>query len=353
MISFSKYLIKGNKHNPWIFNGVLWGITYIVLLFIFSEDNEPKKIDFIYTTFFLITIIIPVLINFYILLPYLLEKEKYFLYLIAFVLNILIFTQLNAWFFDNIIDKIFPDYYFISYHGDIKLVVIFTIFLLATTSIKLSENWIFMNRIENEKLKIENQQIQSQLINLRSQINPHFLFNSLNVIYSLTLEKKEEAKNAIVQLSDILRYVIYDSEMSHITIKEEIKLIENYIAFQKFRIQKSKKIKFNSSIENENYEIYPMLLLPLIENSFKYAINNQTKETFIEINLEQRIGELHFSIANHYSPSNYPSSNKYSGVGIKNIEKNLQLVYPGRHSFLIEKTDKEFQVTLKLFSHEN
>ena len=231
MTNRDQKLVQGNNHHALLFNSVLWFCSFTILLFIFSEDNSPKKIDFIYTGSFLATIIVPVLFNLYILIPLFLKTEKYLLFVITFLLTIIVFTQLNIWFFDYFIDYLFPDYFFISYHSNSKLITIFSIFLLGTTLIKLSIDWFYFNKHENLELKLKNQQIEMQLSLLRSQINPHFLFNSLNVIYALALEKKEETKDAIVQLSDILRYVIYDSNTQRVSLKDEIELLKNYIAF--------------------------------------------------------------------------------------------------------------------------
>lgn len=342
--------VNGNNHNPFLFNVILWLCSFAILLFVFSENSNPKKIDFIYTSSFLVTIIIPVFLNLYIFIPYLLKREKYFLFVIVFISTIIVFTQFNIWFFSHIIDYIFPDYYFISYHSSTKLITLFSVFLIGTTFIKLSEDWIYFNRRENKKLKFENQQIQTQLFALRSQINPHFLFNSLNVIFALALEKKEETTKAIVQLSDILRYVIYDSNTESVSLKNEIILLNNYIEFQKYRHQVSDKIRFTHNIINDNYPIYPMLLLPLIENSFKHGIKGDIENTFINLNITQDDYEFHFFIENNCAKNLVISTKENSGLGIENIQKNLEIVYPDTHLFEITKTETTFMVSLKLFT---
>jgi LytS/YehU family sensor histidine kinase len=285
--------------------------------------------------------------------PYLLKREKHFGFAVAFVLNILVFTQFNIWFFNYFIDYLFPDYYFISYHSSTKLIVIFTIFLVATTLVKLSIDWFYFNKNENLELKNRNQQIQTQLSSLRSQINPHFLFNSLNVIYALALENKEETKDAIVQLSNILRYIIYDSNTRQIPLKDELFLLNNYIEFQKFRNKESDTIKFNIAMDNDAFLIYPMLLLPLIENSFKYGDKGSLERDFISIDFIQKDNEFLFQIENSYLENDSSVPNEYSGVGIENIKKNLEIVYPNAHEFKISKTKNLFSVSLKLFNYEN
>ena len=347
------HFYKANNHRPVVFNLMLWIISFAILIYSFSEDNLPKKIDYIYTGCFLITIIIPVLINLYFLIPKFLKHEKYLIYFSCFILNLVTFTQLNILFFNHLIDYIFPDYYFISYHSNTKLITIFSVFLIGTTLIKLSEDWFYFNRNENRKLKTKNQQIQQELSILRSQINPHFLFNSLNVIYALAVGKKEKITDAIVHLSDILRYIIYDSNTNYVLLKDEVILLKNYIEFQKIRQHQTNNISFLIEITDNNYKIHPMLLLPLIENSFKHGIKGDIENTFINISLTQNNNVFYFVIENNFSNDSESEKDKYSGLGIDHIKKNLDIVYPKKHAFNVSKTENKFTVSLKLFQNEN
>lgn len=340
------------NHKPVLFNVVLWSLSFAILLYSFSGNDVPQRIDYIYTGCFLVTIILPVLINLYILIPKFLKQEKYLVYCLLFILNLLLFTQLNIWFFTFIIDYLFPNYYFISYHSGTKLITLFSVFIVSTTLIKLSVDWIYYNQNENKLLKLRNQKIETQLALLRSQINPHFLFNSLNVIYSLAIENKKETQHAIVQLSDILRYVIYDSGTERVALKEEVTLLKNYIQFHQFRHQHSENIKFTCTIDDENYQIYPMLMLPLLENSFKYGLRSDIDAPYIHIDLKLKDNYFIFKIENNYSEI-ITENNNHSGVGIENIKRNLEIVYPGKHEFEIFKNEQVFRVTLKLFTYEN
>lgn len=344
----NKEAIPKKIHRPLLFNVVVWLFSYVILLFAFSKGNIPIKIDFVYTIGFLITVAIPVLINLYLLIPKLLKREKYVYYALGFIVNLILFTKLNQWFLEPILDWLYPNYFFISYTSPIGVNTIFIIFLIATTLLKLSEDWFYFNREENRRLKLDNQHIQMQLTSLRSQINPHFLFNSLNVIYALALEKKEETKDAIVQLSDILRYVIYDSNTQTIPLKDEITLLKNYIDFHKFRSHNFKNIQFNTTVENENYLVYPMLLLPLVENSFKHSTIDDSGNAFITIQILQKEHTFVFSIENNSCKTENPVSEEYSGIGLENIKNNLELVYPNAHTFHVVETKDTFAVTITL-----
>ena len=348
MLSLNSYLNKTNNHNPITFNMVLWFLSFGILLLVFSGGEKPIKIDYIYTTCFLITIAVPVSINLYVLIPRFLKKERHLVYIVLFIINLAVFSLLNVFLFKSFLDYFFPNYFFISYPSSTKPILIFSIFLIATMLIKLSEDWFHFNRNENKALRLKNQHIETQLSNLRAQINPHFLFNSLNVIYALAIEKKEGITDAIVQLSDILRYIIYDSDTKNITLKEEITLLENYIQFQKFRVHGFNNVTFNKTIENENFNLYPMLLLPLVENSFKHGLKGDLKETFITIELYQKALFFRFSIENNSLLDNGNDAPEYSGVGLEHIKNNLNLVYPKQHQFNITKTETTFKVDLEI-----
>jgi LytS/YehU family sensor histidine kinase len=219
---------------------------------------------------------------------------------------------------------------------------------VTTSLIKLAEDWVYFNENENKKLKMDNLQMYNQLSTLRSQINPHFLFNSLNVIYALALEKKSKATEAIIQLSDILRYVIYDSNTEFVPIKNEIQLLNNYIEFQKNRHYISDKIKFDYHIQEDDFLIYPMLLLPLLENSFKHGIMQDIDHPFINLRLSLNEERFEYYIENNFNKDYVNTDIAHSGLGIENIKNNLNIVYPNNHKFEIKKSNEKFMVTLIL-----
>ena len=278
---------KANYHRPLLLHSVLWSLAFVVLVFIFSRGQQPIKVDYIYTFMFILFMAMPVNINFYFLIPKFLKLEKYIVYTLLFLVNLAFFIILCLSFFQPMLDTLFPDFFFVSYVSNKNAYTIFSIFLIATTLLKLAEDWFYFNTNENRVLKLENQHIQTQLSSLRSQINPHFLFNSINVIYAMALEKDAHITKAIVELSDVLRYVIYDSNTERVTLKDEIQLLQNYIAFQEYRTHATNSVHLKIAIQNEHFKIYPMLLLPLIENSYKYGVLDPNTSETIQIELLQ------------------------------------------------------------------
>ncbi|WP_295834003.1 sensor histidine kinase [uncultured Winogradskyella sp.] len=347
-LNINSILKKSNYHRPLLFNSVLWSLAFIILLFIFSKGQIPITADYTYTLGFLLVIAVPVCINFYVLIPRFLRQERYIVYLLLFTTILISSAFIKSFLFGNLLDFIFPNYFFVSYLSKSDIFLTYSIFLITTTLFKLTEDWFYFNKNQNQVLKIQNQHIQTQLSALRAQINPHFLFNSLNVIYAMALEKKENITKAIVELSDVLRYVIYDSDTERVTLKEELKLIQNYIAFQKYRGHSENTVALNTDIENDNFKIYPMLLLPLLENAYKYGFSGSDTSEKIEIQLTQKQSNFKFKIQNSSQDIDHNLDDNYSGVGLENLKNNLNLVYPDKHKFNIEDTKDRFTVVIEI-----
>ncbi len=345
MIPNKEILQRTNSHNIIVFNTILWVCSFVILLFLFSGRTTPDKIDYIYTICFVVTLAIPVTINLYFLVPKYLKQEKNMLFCVFFILNLIVFSELNPLFFETIVTIFFNDYYFISFHNKLEIYFIFFIFFILATLSKLAEDWVYLNQVENKVLKAEKKEIEHRLYYLKGQINPHFLFNSLNVLYSLAIDKKEDITNAILQLSDILRYVIYDVETDRISLQKEIDLIKNYIAFEKNRHINNAQIQFNYQID-EQKKIYPMLLLPLIENSFKHGLKSGVKNPFVYIELTENKNQLKFQLTNNFTEKKNIENKNYKGIGLKNIQENLALIYPKKHVFKTEIKNDVFTVNL-------
>lgn len=346
IFNIQPYLIKFKHHNPFVFNIFLWCLIYVVLLFIFTKNETALKVDYLYTLAYTIALVIPISINLYALIPPFLKRERYLLYLMSLISLVVLYVFCFEWFFDAIINNLFKNYFFISYHINTSFTVILITSIFISTLIKLAEDWFYFNQAQNKLIKDAHQITQSQLTALRAQINPHFLFNALNVIYAMSLEQRSDTKDAVLQLSDILRYVIYDANTNKVTLKQELELINNYIAFQKNRKADGLNVLFNKRIENTDLKIYPMLLLPLLENAYKHGGTNLKGNNFITISLDQKENTVQFQIENSVLSSikNHEAENK--GVGLKNTIENLNMIYPNKHSIKVEEDSLSYKVTL-------
>jgi two-component system LytT family sensor kinase len=213
----------------------------------------------------------------------------------------------------------------------------------ASLSIK-----VLMRLREDEKKKndIMKERISTELLYLKQQVNPHFLFNTLNNIYALSIKRPEITPAAILKISTILRYTLYESDNTLAFLKDEIEIIDSYIEFQKMRFKGRIPINFKIEGSINNYKIEPFILLPLIENACKYGLT-ELNNSNIDIRITIKSNIFEFKISNQKSIIG-KSEITHSGIGLKNIRRRLDLVYPGNHEFIIEDGNQVFSVFLKL-----
>jgi hypothetical protein len=339
---------KKNDQNRLLQHILFWSFSYYILLRFFSNSEKIQKIDYIYTALFHISIVVGVYLNLLILIPKLLNRRKFFFYFISLALVIAGTAEFNILFFDNWVDYVLPGYYFISYYEFNDILKFVTVYIVSTSLIKLAKSWFELSKTNQRLLELQKEKTEAELKALKSQINPHFLFNSLNVLYSLVLKKSEESPDAIIKLSDILRYVIYETKKEYVSLSEEIKLINDYLDLQKFRIDNDSTVDFKYVIENNNLKIAPMLLLPLVENSFKHGIKGDIDKTFVTIFLRGNSEETIFEIKNNKGKAEQIDMGKNDGIGLNNIADRLKLIYPNYHTFEINESTDLFEVKLTI-----
>ncbi len=224
------------------------------------------------------------------------------------------------------------------------------LFLAIGTSIKVTEQW-YVN--EKQRKEMETQKLEAELSFLKQQINPHFFFNTLNSIYSLSTRKSEKTPEAIIKLSLLMRYIIYESDKPIVPLQKELDYINNYVELQKLRFRDDVKITY--SIEGETTDIYiePLLLLPFIENAFKHGID-YSNECFIFIHVQILDNKLQLVVENPLVKKQQVLPAESSGIGLTNSRKRLQLLYPGMHELNITEEDNTFraELVLKLKQHD-
>lgn len=220
---------------------------------------------------------------------------------------------------------------------------IFAIAVLAVTITLLFSWTIYLFKRDKEnQIAISNLAAlnkESELAELKNQLNPHFLFNALSNIYSIAYLGDKRTPDKIMQLSKMLRYVIYDTDVKTISLSKEIEYLEHYIDFQKFKIQKEQRIEANFKDDFEDLKIAPLLLLPFIENAFKHSQIAVEKEAWVNINLQTQNGTLFFTTENSISSKDKLEILNNSGIGLENLKKRLELIY--KDNFSLEITEKE------------
>jgi LytS/YehU family sensor histidine kinase len=198
---------------------------------------------------------------------------------------------------------------------------------------------------EKEASELKSENLNSELKFLRSQINPHFLFNALNNIYSLSVLKSEKTPDNILKLSDMLRYIIYDCNADKVALEKELNYINNYIDLQKLKDDSITGIELDIEDTDPNCRIAPMILIPFIENAFKHSKIEDVQSGYIRIKIENTENQLLFNISNSLPKAQY-TKDKVGGVGLENVRRRLQLIYPDQHQLSITQTEDSFTVKL-------
>lgn len=221
--------------------------------------------------------------------------------------------------------------------------------ILPAVTIQATRQWYRererSDRLKQEKLELELYARQKELDYLKEQIRPHFLFNVLNSLYGLTLEKSDKAPELVLKVSEMLDYMLYRSSAKRVPLEDEIEHITNYIEIQKIRYEDRLQLKLDISQGEKQYLVAPMLLLPFVENSFKHGFSSSSTGGFVEIRLDVVDDELHFEITNSCTDN---TGNGSEGLGLKNVEKRLTLLYDENYKLHTEQSEDQFRVDLTL-----
>jgi hypothetical protein len=201
----------------------------------------------------------------------------------------------------------------------------------------LYEQWKWLQQLKAGKA-------QAELALLRTQINPHFFFNTLNNLYALTIKNSKQAPEVILKLSDMMRYTIYEGEKEMVKLSDEISYLKNYIALHKIRYQKSVEIIFNHPTDT-NIRIAPLLYIILLENAFKHGIETLSESAYIHIDLFEKNEWICFEIENNFDSNEISVSN---GIGLQNLNKRLLLLYKEQHEVHVKKTANTYKTILKI-----
>jgi two-component system, LytTR family, sensor kinase len=221
--------------------------------------------------------------------------------------------------------------------------VFFSVVAFAlSTSFRITSEWF---RTEKIKKEMENEKLTSELAFLKSQVNPHFLFNVLNNICSLARKKSDDTENAIIKLSGIMRYMLEESKDEKVGLEKEIEYMKNYIELQRMRISEKVNIRFDIEGNPEPYQIEPLLLIPFVENAFKHGVS-YLEECTIGILMKIGPDRLVFHVENLIVRKGTEESASESGIGLKNVLRRLELLYPGNHEIRIEENGSKYIIHL-------
>jgi len=325
---------------------LLYWLFFIYYQFRFAflpKESGAELQSYILSYSFLFVNLSTFYVNYFILIPWVYKKQKMYA-IIGGIISIFLFFGLLRY---SIEEMLFPILFgFRNYHEKTTLVYYFydNIFFGYTTIFVATLIWLLNNALktEKEKRKLIEENKNSQLQALKTQINPHFIFNTLNNIYSLVYQNSEKALPAIEELGQLLRYSTKDLEKDFITLDKEIGYLDSLIELEKLRIKNSELLIVEKKLIHSKLNISPMLLVPFVENAFKHG-DFRNKGFEMKISDENKM--LHFYLLNHKKEK---MKDVVSGIGIENVRKRLEILYPKKHQLNITETETDFVVDLKI-----
>ncbi|MEO9483369.1 MAG: histidine kinase [Ekhidna sp.] len=288
----------------------------------------------------------------YFLMPRFLFKERYIEFAIYLTILILGFSGLHWFNYVLIQDPIFwpdDDYspHLINYGKMLKNTTkVYPVLILAIV-IKWFKYW-FREQKTNQLLIEE--KLKAELNFLKAQVHPHFLFNTLNNLYALTLKNSKDAPEVVLKLSDLLNYMLYECAADEVLIEKEVKLLKDYISLEKIRYGDRLNISFNMIGNTGGRSVSPLMLLPFVENSFKHGVSEEMDEAWVSIDLEFKEEKLTLKVENSKSKHEEREDqfNYKQGIGIKNVRRRLELLYPEKHKLEMHDSDDSFLIILTL-----
>jgi LytS/YehU family sensor histidine kinase len=299
-------------------------------------------IEFCYLIF--ITIDYYAINNF--IVPAFLFKKKYG----SFIAITILLIVLSSWLRALIAVQMSLHFFRPAALPDFATLYINSIANIALWVLLITVGKMMLDRIQNQKQLelLEKEKTKNELDFLKAQINPHALFNSLNTIYGHIDKDNQVARNILLQFSELLRYQLYDCSAEKVNLENEIDYIRNYIAFQQLRKNEKLIVDLEINTTGDDLKIAPLLLIVLIENAFKFVSNSSEKENKISIRLFTKGTVLDCSVLNSVEEPQFVSNDNSKGIGIANFKRRLQLLYPGKYSFISKNENDLYQTNLTI-----
>lgn len=329
------------------------GVWFFYVYFFSYNANDTNYVTWFSSFLLPVTMVTTYFVVYYLIPRYLLMK-RYGLFILYCIYTLVISTYLilmtifaSLIFLSNLNIRQMPpmskNYVFILILVYLVVFIVSFVYLLNHNFRTESENKTLQNKILETQLQIKDQELQY----LKKQIHPHFLFNTLNTIYGFALKRSKTTPDIILKLSNLLDYILYQANQPFVSLREEIRHIEEYISLEKIRFQDTLKVSFQTNHVTDEKQIAPMLFLPFVENAFKHG-HIVKGYLLVDIEIEQEDDKLQFTIKNSIKTDEDASGGQ--GIGLENIKKRLNLVYPESHGLDIKREKGWFSVSLTLFN---
>ena len=278
------------------------------------------------------------------LLPQYFEKKRYWRYGLGLLLLLMLTAAARFYLGWALVAQLEPEFTTLftpTYMGSLFFGGIFLV--LITIPLRLIENWFKRHALEQE---LKTHQLEAELRFLKAQVNPHFLFNALNNIYSLSFTQSEKAPEMILKLSDMMSYMLYDCKSEQVKLEDEVTYLRNYIDLQQLKKDGELQVDFQVFGDTTGIQVTPMLFIPFFENAFKHGNLEDTEKGWLKSTLQVEDKMLTFELANTFRQKSQKLVK--GGVGLENIQARLQLLYPGRHIYTQQSANNIFSIQLQL-----
>jgi two-component sensor histidine kinase len=330
---------------------IAWGLVFALPFIIFGKDTDINIWDkMLHHAVVVSSMLLVFYLNYFLLIEKVLFQRKIWKYLLYNLLLIVIVgVAVHFWLQATMLppmhhgkemhpELMHPELLPVGIAFMLRDILTLCIIAILSVTIKMTAKWYTteVKRQEEEKKRTE-----AELTNLRQQLNPHFLFNTLNNIYALIGISPDKAQEAMLEFSKLLRYVLYDNTENYVSLERELNFVENYVELMRLRLSPDVELNMNIDVTESGKTIAPLLFISLIENAFKHG-TSPDKRSFIHINIEiTKNGYLHCVIKNSYFPKD-ETDRSGSGIGLENLRRRLQILYPEKHVLRTEKEGDDF-----------
>jgi len=326
------------------FHHVLFWLLVFGVWYILRVDDYPSPSKALLVTFIKVSeLALMIYITNYVLIPQLLYKKKYVWFLLVFIVMIFTSSILKM----NILGRLLNNPLLIHWSDDLKKslydnIIPHFFLVIAGAAVKLLFDY---GKLQQRMAETAKEKAEAELNFLKSQINPHFVFNSLNAVYFLIHKENTEARTALHKFSDMLRYQLYEMNGEKIPIEKEIRYLKDYMDLQQLRKDEQYAVQFTCAADVRGFSVEPLLLVPFVENAFKHISHYSNKTNFVKVDMSRVNGEFVFSVSN--SKEEQPGTELHGGIGLNNVKRRLELLYPGKHELTIDEKENDFSVQLK------
>jgi hypothetical protein len=325
---------------------LFWALLFAAWYFFRYQDYSSRALAARITVLKVADLAFMVYITNYLLIPQLLYKKKYVWFALTFIVFVFSSSVGKMWLEGQMLHR--PDL-FSLFNGHFKIRFYDNViphFLLVSTGAAF-KLLLDHARAQRRLGQMAKEKAEAELNFLKSQINPHFLFNSLNSVYFLIDKENPGARQALHKFSDMLRYQLYECNDDKIPIEKEISYLQDYVDLQKLRREAHDEVEFHCTTNVKGFLIEPLLLMPFVENSFKHLSHfGNGRKNLVKIDADKVNGEFHFSVTNTIEYNS--TKNPVGGIGLKNVKRRLELLYDKKHELMVKESDDVFRVDLKI-----